>query len=91
MAPQTFADISRDDGRQLALFNKARSERAVLNVLAAYPDGLTAEEIEVKTGMGLLTIRPRLTELTDSGVLIACGRRKRPGQRCATTVRRLAK
>jgi len=88
--PQTFADQSRDEGRQLALFCKARSERAVLNVLAAHPEGLTAEEIKVITGMGLLTIRPRLTELTDSGVLVACGRRKLPGQRCGTTVRKLA-
>lgn len=42
----------------------ASHRRTVLRALASAPTGLTAEELEARTGLGGNTIRPRLVELS---------------------------
>jgi len=48
----------------------------------------TGYEIAERTGLGILTVRPRLTELSQAGLVVACGRVRRG--RISETVWRVA-
>lgn len=68
---------------------------AIIGLLRRYPDGLTAWEINrelreegILSSSDLNTVKPRLTELRDAGIIEACGRRETPSG-CRTTVWRM--
>lgn len=57
----------------------ARLRRAVLDVLRARPEGLTADEIAAELCKSVLSIRPRVTELKSKNygaLLVETGRRR---------------
>jgi DNA-binding transcriptional ArsR family regulator len=48
----------------------------------------TGYELAERTGLGILTVRPRLTELSQAGLVVACGRVRRG--RISETIWRVA-
>jgi hypothetical protein len=51
-------------------------QRRVLELLAAWPQGLTDEEMQHKLGMNPSTQRPRRIELARRGLVVTCGTRR---------------
>jgi len=76
--------LSEPDGppdalRAAARTNVARTERLralVLEVLAAAPAGLTADEIAAKLDASVLAVRPRVSELFHAGQIVKTGERR---------------
>ena len=65
--------------RAAARTNVARTERLralVLEVLAAAPAGLTADEIAAKLAASVLAVRPRVSELFHAGQIVKTGERR---------------
>ena len=59
--------------------NVARTERLrglVLEILAAAPDGLTADEIAARLAASVLAVRPRVSELFHAGRIEKSGERR---------------
>jgi predicted ArsR family transcriptional regulator len=59
--------------------NVARTERLrglVLEILAAAPDGLTADEIAARLAASVLAVRPRVSELFHAGMIEKSGARR---------------
>jgi hypothetical protein len=54
-----------------------RLRRVVLDVLAAQPAGLTADEIAAALDESVLAIRPRVSELFHAGLIEKTGERRR--------------
>jgi len=57
----------------------ARWERLralVLEMLAAAPSGMTADEIAAKLGQSVLAVRPRVSELFHAGLIEKTGERR---------------
>jgi predicted ArsR family transcriptional regulator len=69
-----------DEGLQAAArTNIARTERLrglVLEILAAAPDGLTADEIAARLAASVLAVRPRVSELFHAGMIEKSGERR---------------
>ena len=64
---------------QAARTNVGRTERLralVLEVLAAAPDGLTADEIAAKLDASVLAVRPRVSELFHAARIEKTGERR---------------
>lgn len=58
---------------------------SVLIALQSTPGGLTADEVAEKIGASILSIRPRVTELSKAGIIIpSCERRMNASGRRAT-------
>jgi DNA-binding transcriptional ArsR family regulator len=53
-----------------------RLRALVLEVLAAVPSGLTADEIAAKLGESVLAVRPRVSELFHAGLIEKTGERR---------------
>ena len=53
-----------------------RLRALVLELLAATPCGLTADEIAVKFGESVLAVRPRVSELFHAGLIEKTGERR---------------
>lgn len=73
------ASATDDALRAAARTNVARTERVralVLEVLAAEPDGLTADEIAAKLAASVLAVRPRVSELFHAGMIEKSGERR---------------
>lgn len=73
------ADGSDEAIRAAARTNVARTERLcalVLEVLAAAPSGLTADEIAAKLEASVLAVRPRVSELFHAGQIAKTGERR---------------
>jgi hypothetical protein len=73
------ASGSDDSIRAAARTNVARTERLralVLEVLAAAPSGLTADEIAAKLDASVLAVRPRVSELFHAGQIAKTGERR---------------
>jgi predicted ArsR family transcriptional regulator len=67
-------------GRGAARAEFARIERlrrVVLDVLAATPSGLTADEIAAALDESVLAVRPRVSELFHAGLIEKTGERRR--------------
>lgn len=64
MVGSDHPDTAQDAARKIGALPIARHRRAILRALASAPTGLTAEELEARTGLGGNTIRPRLVELS---------------------------
>jgi len=62
-------------------------QRRVLELLAAWPQGLTDEEMQHKLGMNPSTQRPRRIELARRGLVVEAGMRKTASGRMATVWR----
>ena len=65
--------------RAAARTNVARTERLrvlVLEILAAAPDGLTADEIAARLAESVLAVRPRVSELFHAGAIEKSGERR---------------
>ena len=60
-----------------------RLQRQVLEVIAAASDGLTDEEIKLRTGMNPSTQRPRRIELERRGLITQAGTRRTSSGRSA--------
>jgi hypothetical protein len=58
-------------------------QRRVLELLAAWPQGLTDEEMQHKLGMNPNTQRPRRGELARAGLVVECGTRRTTSGRMA--------
>jgi predicted transcriptional regulator len=72
-------DGPHDALRAAARTNVARTERLralVLEVLAAAPAGLTADEIAAKLDASVLAVRPRVSELFHAGQIVKTGERR---------------
>jgi len=72
-------DGPHDALRAAARTNVARTERLralVLEVLAAAPAGLTADEIAAKLAASVLAVRPRVSELFHAGQIVKTGERR---------------
>jgi predicted ArsR family transcriptional regulator len=68
------------DRRRIARTQSSRTERlrrAVLDVLAARPAGLTADEIAAALDESVLAVRPRVSELFHAGLIEKTGERRR--------------
>jgi hypothetical protein len=59
-------------------------QRRVLELLAAWPQGLTDEEMQHKLGMNPNTQRPRRGELARAGLVVECGTRRTTSGRMAS-------
>lgn len=73
------ASATNEAVRAAARTNVARTERLralVLEVLAASPDGLTADEIAAKLAASVLAVRPRVSELFHGGRIEKSGERR---------------
>jgi hypothetical protein len=62
-------------------------QRRVLELLAAWPQGLTDEEMQHKLGMNPSTQRPRRIELARRGLVVEAGTRRTASGRMATVWR----
>ena len=62
-------------------------QRRVLELLAAWPQGLTDEEMQHKLGMNPNTQRPRRGELARAGLVVECGTRRTTSGRMASVWR----
>ncbi len=62
-------------------------QRRVLELLAAWPQGLTDEEMQHKLGMNPSTQRPRRGELARAGLVVECGTRRTTSGRMASVWR----
>lgn len=85
----------RKEGREKSFEKMGARCIAIIGVLRAHPDGMTAFEINrelmdcgVLHSADLNTVKPRLSELRDAGVIEASGKRASPSG-CKTTVWRL--
>lgn len=62
-------------------------QRRVLELLAANPQGLTDEEMQMQLGMNPSTQRPRRIELARRGLVVECGTRRTASGRNASVWR----
>jgi DNA-binding transcriptional ArsR family regulator len=83
MKPTTSRDETYEAVRAALPALRAR----VLDALEA-AGRATGYEIAERTGLGILTVRPRLTELSQAGLIMACGRVRRG--RISETIWRVA-
>jgi predicted ArsR family transcriptional regulator len=67
----------RRGGARAKLGKTERVRRLVLDVLAATPAGLTADEIAAALGESVLAVRPRVSELFHDGLIGKTGERRR--------------
>ena len=58
-------------------------QRRVLQLLAACPEGLTDEEMQLRLDMNPSTQRPRRIELVRRGLVVECGTRRAASGRMA--------
>ena len=81
IAPAQSSDLLLPETakKAAARTNVARTERLralVLEVLAAAPSGLTADEIAAKLAASVLAVRPRVSELFHGGEIVKTGERR---------------
>jgi hypothetical protein len=56
--------------------NASRLRQMTLRAIKESPDGLTADEAAAAVGEGILSIRPRVSEIAKTGDIIDTGRRR---------------
>jgi hypothetical protein len=64
--------------------------KAVLNKLAEFPNGLTADELANALGISPFSARPRLSELKRLGEVVATGERRKNASGMTATVWKVA-
>jgi predicted ArsR family transcriptional regulator len=64
-------------GTRAEFVRTERLRRLVLDVLAATPSGLTADEIAAALDESVLAVRPRVSELFHAGLIEKTGERRR--------------
>jgi hypothetical protein len=66
----TEPTTSRDAARRIAPKVQTLRDQVMVAYRAAWPAGLTADEVAAKIGKSILSVRPRVTELRGLGELM---------------------
>jgi hypothetical protein len=67
--PGHKAESSRPSADNIAPHAKTVRNAAVAAFVAAYPTGMTADELAIRLGESILTVRPRVSELHAAGLV----------------------
>ena len=68
----------------------AKLRRAVLEQIAQYPGGITADEVAKDLNLSVLSVRPRVSELRRNGEIEQTGGRRKNESGMTATVWRIA-
>jgi predicted ArsR family transcriptional regulator len=81
------AQCRRESNEKVA---RALRERQVMEALRGFPDGATAQELAHALRWDKTSVRPRLTELQEDGLISMVGRRTTPFSAKSCTVYKVA-